>query len=195
MMRFLLSWLGVWPAPGRLRVAPSARRMLPDAEGAVRPLVGVVSPRGAALSVSPLVFGDVRRVVSAASVRGGLPAVLAELPAVLGLEHQQVEVRDMWWASSPLRLRPAAAPAGSRPRLLAHSPLGMEVVPAAGDLGQRSEQVAHAVDRAVARGTVALMTAPTGEAAAAQVARAAGFREDPWQLLRLTAPARDDGTS
>jgi hypothetical protein len=43
MLRFLLSWLGVWPGAGLLRVAPSARRMLPDAQGLVRPLV-VSSP-------------------------------------------------------------------------------------------------------------------------------------------------------
>jgi hypothetical protein len=201
MLRFLLSWLGVWPGAGLLRVAPSARRMLPDAQGLIRPLVGVISPHGAAVSVSPLAFGDVRRTAAAVGRPGaGLAAVLAELPAVLGMEHQQLEVRHMWWTTSPLKVSPSPGVTGANTRvdMLTHTPLGTELVlPPHFDRGCAGESLAQAANALVARGTVALFTAAAADRAAAEIAVETGFSGAPWQLLRLTAapprPARLPG--
>jgi hypothetical protein len=42
LMRMLIAWLGIWPAPGVLRVAPSARRVVPGWDGQQHPLGGVI---------------------------------------------------------------------------------------------------------------------------------------------------------
>jgi hypothetical protein len=76
LMRMLIAWLGMWPAPGVLRVAPSARRVVPGWDGQQHPLVGVipgpVHGHGVALSVPPLRYLEVRQLMHAVASDGVL---------------------------------------------------------------------------------------------------------------------------
>lgn len=110
MLRFLTSWLGVWPSPGRLRVAPSARRMTPGWDGRVHPLLGVAADErfghAMALSVPPLSFPTVRAVVDAHPLHGaaGRRALGDALPAAVGAPDRRYLEATLRWTLRPAQL-------------------------------------------------------------------------------------------
>jgi GNAT superfamily N-acetyltransferase len=108
MLRFLTAWLGVWPSPGRFRVAPSARRITPGWDGRVHPLLGVAADdrfgHAVALSVPPLSFGRVRELVDAHAAGTGMQALGELLPAALGVPERRYIEATLRWTTQPAQL-------------------------------------------------------------------------------------------
>jgi GNAT superfamily N-acetyltransferase len=110
MLRFLTGWLGVWPSPGRFRVAPSARRMTPGWDGRVHPLLGVAADdrfgHAVALSVPPLSFGRVRELVDAHAASSVIDRqALGELlPAAIGVPERPYVEATLRWTTQPAPL-------------------------------------------------------------------------------------------
>lgn len=110
MLRFLTAWLGVWPSPGRFRVAPSARRITPGWDGRVHPLLGVAADErfghAVALSVPPLTFPAVRTLVDAHLLDGaaGRRALGAALPAAIGEPERHYLEATLRWTLQPAQL-------------------------------------------------------------------------------------------
>jgi GNAT superfamily N-acetyltransferase len=95
--RHLHEWLGAWPSPGGVDVVGSAKRLQPGWDGAVTPLLGVLTPSGGVVSVAPSLLDATRqhlggRVGDPGSADESAPddsapdeSVLAGLPAAIGL--------------------------------------------------------------------------------------------------------------
>jgi GNAT superfamily N-acetyltransferase len=110
LLRFLTAWLGVWPSPGRFRVAPSARRVTRGWDNQVHPLIGVAADErfghAVALSVPPLNFGGIREIVDAhaRSILVDRQALGALLPATLGLPDRRYIEATLRWTTQPAPL-------------------------------------------------------------------------------------------
>jgi GNAT superfamily N-acetyltransferase len=110
MLRFLTAWLGVWPSTGRFRVAPSARRITPGWDDRVHPLLGVAADErfghAVALSVPPLSFGRVRKLVGAHATPSAIDrqALGALLPAALGIPERRFIEATLRWTTRPTPL-------------------------------------------------------------------------------------------
>lgn len=110
MLRFLTAWLGVWPSPGRFRVAPSARRITRGWDDQVHPLLGVAADdrfgHAVALSVPPLSFGRVRELVDVHASSGLVDrqAIGSLLPAAIGLPERRYVEATLRWTTRPAQL-------------------------------------------------------------------------------------------
>jgi RimJ/RimL family protein N-acetyltransferase len=112
ILRALTAWLGVWPESGMLRVAPSARRILPGWDGVLRPLAGVAAGsdlgHAVALSVPPRRFAAVTALVDELAARSALRdrrELGARLPGALGVRERRYAEPVLRWS-----LRPALLP-------------------------------------------------------------------------------------
>jgi GNAT superfamily N-acetyltransferase len=110
MLRFLTAWLGVWPSAGRLRVAPSSRRITRGWDDRVHPLLGVAADtrfgNAVALSVPPLHFGRVRELVDAhaAATPADRQTLGALLPAAIGVPERRYVEATLRWTTQPAPL-------------------------------------------------------------------------------------------
>lgn len=98
LIAHLASWLGQWPPPATLHVVGTSRRLEPAWDGNVNPGLAVGDPaHGAVLSVPP---GKVEAVRHRAAA-GGLTAVLAQLPHLLGMPGRVTYKAAFRWTSNP----------------------------------------------------------------------------------------------
>lgn len=107
---FLLGQLGVWLRPRTLRIAPSARRMLPDWDGNMRPVVGVTTGRtlgrAAVFSIPPLHAAAVRDGIDRLGPAPDVSAVAALLPAAVGRPQVRLESTVLRWATTTTTVLP-----------------------------------------------------------------------------------------
>lgn len=119
---FLRSWLGSWPPHRDLELLAWPERDRPGWDGATLPGLGVESPAGTVLSLSPSVFGDLDaldrdEMLTAFRSRSAATA----LPALLGYPELTLGRATFRWCDTPAAL-PALAEigewvAGDDPRL------------------------------------------------------------------------------
>lgn len=81
--RHLAGWLGRWPPRETIDVVESEARQRPGWDGAVHPVVGVLTPGGGVLSVPPGSGGAARRLLSGLEVEAVRPA-MRRLAAAVG---------------------------------------------------------------------------------------------------------------
>ena len=98
LVRHLRQWLGKWPAESELDICGSAARVRPGWDKAIHPVIGVASPSGAVLSVPPESAEHVRRRYAEL---GGLAALAAELPSVVGFPARSWFNAILRWTTSP----------------------------------------------------------------------------------------------
>jgi GNAT superfamily N-acetyltransferase len=110
LLHHLVTWLGQWPAGQPFTVVGSTRRTEPGWDGRIHPAIGVGSPTGRVLSVSPGHTTVVRRLVGEsanASSDGPLGPVLDGLPAAVGFPERRAFEAVFRWTLDPAPL-PAA---------------------------------------------------------------------------------------
>lgn len=105
LLHHLVTRLGQWPS-GKLplMVVGSPRRTEPGWDGQIHPVVGVVSPTGGVLSVSPDLTRPVRQLVKRELPEKGLGGVLAGLPAAVGLSDHVCYRAVFRWTVDPAPL-------------------------------------------------------------------------------------------
>lgn len=204
--RFLLEWLGAWPPAGALEIVASPLRDGPGWDGKIRPVIGVATPEGWLLSVSPGRFDEIR---AAASTAHDDPLAALEL---LGLAPGTAVFR---WTEDPVALEPLgewcpaddpSVPEWLRPfggevlatfdddgRYLAgvgfkrHLPSGIELSvgtePEARGRGFARRLVATAARHVVDLGAVPLYLHDPENHASASVAEAVGLDDRGWRFL------------
>ncbi len=99
---FLREWLGAWPSPSDLEVVSWPGRNLPGWDGGTRIGIGVESPDGTVLSLSPSLGVDpssldLDRIAAAMHARDAARAV----PALLGLLELGFHTGTLRWSDSP----------------------------------------------------------------------------------------------
>lgn len=204
----LSRWIGVWPPARPVAVAANERRARPGWDGAVHPVVGVVTERGAAAVGMP--------PEAAARVPSGigLGRLLDRLPDVVGVAGRPV-LAVMRWSTDPApgpddgvwlpvtdpRVPPWLHPFG-REALLAldddgryvagvgikrHDRFGHEIAVAtherARGRGLARRLVAQAARRVLDEGAVPTYLHATDNTASGRAATAAGFPDVGWQVV------------
>lgn len=109
---FLRAWLGSWPPRGELELVGWQGRDRPGWDGTTRSGLGVESPAGTVLSLSPSLLGnveslDLERILAAWRSRSAASAV----PALLGVPGHTLGRVTFRWCHSPASL-PALAEIG-----------------------------------------------------------------------------------
>jgi ribosomal protein S18 acetylase RimI-like enzyme len=83
LARHLSHRLGAWPPGNKPQIVGCELRDEPEWDGVVRPLLGVETPTGTIISVSPAALAEVERLA-----RGGREALSAGIGAVFGQEGE-----------------------------------------------------------------------------------------------------------
>jgi GNAT superfamily N-acetyltransferase len=207
----LRHWLGAWPPEAAVHVVGSELRERPGWDGAVRPLVGVVAPLGAVVSVPPA-WVDLLDPLA-----GDLERLTAALPAAIGRPDDVVTVGVFRWTADPSPLPdagewvPTADPrvpdwlrpfngdvlvawdeagvyAGGVGRKM-HDRWGHELAvgtePALRGKGIARRLVAQAARRVIADGAVPTYLHDPANVASAHVADASGLPDRGWRVLSL----------
>lgn len=103
LVRHLTSWIGTWPPSRPPNVAGNGRNARPGWDGGAHPVTGAVDPAGGvAVGVPP----EHAAAVRAAAARAGddAPALLREIPALLGRPGHIVFAGVMRWSTAPTDL-------------------------------------------------------------------------------------------
>lgn len=212
LSRHLAGWLGKWPGSGTLEVVGSFRREEPAWDGALHPVMGVLSTAGGVLSVPPAVAREVRALIDRAprEWRERLPEVVgypgrSVVETAYRFTDQPPGLPDVgrWMACTDPALPSWLAPFGGEAlvctdengRYLAgvgikrHDRLGHELAvgtePHVRGAGLARMLVAQAARAVVAGGAVAIYRHELGNVASARVADAAGFVDRGWRAVML----------
>lgn len=216
LQRHLTAWLGAWPPPaGEVVVTASPRRSQPGWDGRVHPLIGVVSPGGAVLSVAPDRVEPVRDVVGQRGVIR-IGEVLPHLRVALDLLDAHTINGVFRWTAHPTPMHKAgewfsaedpAVPPWLKPfggeALLAmedgayiggvglkrHDRTGEEIAVGteerARGKGLARRLVSQAARRVLERADVVTYLHAPENTASARVADAAGFPDLGWRVLAV----------
>jgi hypothetical protein len=206
LLRFLTSWLGVWPMPHRLRVAPSARRLATSASGEAEQFTGVRCDArfggSTVLSVTPLRFTAVRSLVDQLSPHQQLIDVdelMKRLPNALDRPSATVVQTALRWTTTPAALPAPGAWRGSHLLAAGHrgsaeieirriSRFGHEIVmhlDHSTDWCLSASLLAQAARDVLSAGAVPVLRRDLDRPAVAAIASVAGFHDSRWQVLSL----------
>ena len=208
LLRFITAWLGVWPMPHRLRVAPSARRLATSGSGHAEQFAGIRCDDrfggATVLSVTPLRFPAVRRLVeqhSPAQLLGDLGHLLSSLPEALDRPSMTVVETDLRWTVSPTALPRLGSWHGSRlvgagrrgraeVEVRRVNRFGCELVMDVDDASDwclSASLLARAARHVLSQGAVPLLLRDLGRPAVAAIADVAGFHDQGWHALSLAS--------
>ena len=206
VLRFVTAWLGVWPMPHRLRVAPSARRLAPSRTGDAEQLAGIRCDArfGGAmvLSVTPLRFPAMRQLVEQLSVDHLLTdrdALMDAIPSALERPTMAVVDTPVRWTVAPTELPVVGTWRGSRllgvgPRRRAQvdvrriNRFGHELVLHVDDGTDwclSAALLAQAARRVISDGAVPVLRRDLDRPAVAAIATVAGFHDAGWRAVSL----------
>ena len=206
LLRFVTAWLGVWPMPHRLRIAPSVRRLATSASGDAEQLAGIRCDArfggAAVLSVTPLRFPVTRQLVEQLSpdrLLTDLDELLDAIPAALERPSMTVVDTGLRWSVSPTALPVAGSWRGSRLvgdgrgrraqvgvrriNRFGHELL-MDVDDGA-DWCLSAALLAQAARRVISDGAVPVLRRELDRPAVAAIASVAGFHDTGWRALSL----------
>ncbi|HEY5271667.1 MAG TPA: GNAT family N-acetyltransferase [Acidimicrobiales bacterium] len=209
--RHLRYRLGVWPPESGLQIVASELRDEPEWDGVVRPVLGVETPEGVLISVSPAAFAEVERLA-----RGGLAELSERIGAVFGEDDtlgfgvfryldQLVDLDELGsWVETddprlPGWLRPfnggILVACDEENRYMAgvglkrHDEFGSEIAvgtePEFRGRGLARRLVATAARYLLRSGSTATYEHVLGNDASGAVASAAGFRDRGWRAIHL----------
>lgn len=208
LLRFMTAWLGVWPMPHRLRVAPSARRLATSASGDAEQFAGIRCDArfGSAtvLSVAPLRFPAVRLLVEQHSpdqLLADLSQLLSKFPDALDRPSMTVVETDLRWTVSPTALPDLGSWHGSRlvgvgrrgraeVEVRRVNRFGCELVMDVDDgidWCLSASLLARAARHVLSQGAVPVLRRDLDRPVVAAIADVAGFHDQGWHALSLAA--------
>src|SRR5262245_27341552 len=101
----LRTWLGRWPGSGPIDVVGSIHREQPGWDGRIFPVIGIHSPDGAVLSLSPPSAAEIRYRVRQLVANGtSWEELLPLLPGLLAQEGRRVYSGVFRWCEDPAKL-------------------------------------------------------------------------------------------
>lgn len=218
LARFLSEWLGAWPPTADLTVVGDRARDEPSWDGRIRDVLGVRSPDGGVLSVSP---------ARAEAVRSGVSrwdSAPTELPIALGRPDARAFFGKFRWSTAPTDLPDAGewlavddprVPPWLRPfngdvlvtlvdgvyaagvGLKRHNSAGFELAVGTEEQhrgrGYAARLVAQAARWVLARGAVPIYLHDPANIASDRTATRAGFPDLGWQVLGMWSPDTQPG--
>ena len=218
LARFLSEYLGTWPPTDVVTVVGSAARTRPGWDGAVRDVVGVLTPDAGVISVPP------DRVEAVRSGVRGWDTIGTDLPAALGHPDARAFLGKFRWSTAPTempdagewldvsdpRVPPWLHPFGGHVLVTLiddkyaagvgikrHNAAGLEL-----SVGTETEHrgkglatrlVAQAARWVLAQGAVPIYLHDPANIASDRTATAAGFPDLGWRILGVWAPGGPRG--